>query len=67
MLVLLFKALGILVLCYVGRSYVRGEVYARNGIWGRPYHRDSEPWRYWFTLVFYSLLAVALFFFFGRL
>ena len=77
MLVLLFKALGILVLCYVARSYVRGEVYGRSHfavqalrqdwIRGRTYRRDSAPFAYWSWLVIYSVLAVALFFFVGRL
>lgn len=65
--ILLFKVIGILVLCYIGRCYATGEVYACSNIWGRTYRRSLEPLRYWFTLAFYFLLSLALIFFFGRL
>jgi Mn2+/Fe2+ NRAMP family transporter len=62
----LFQVLGVLVLCYVGQSYLTGQVYAKHGVWGRTIRRDSDPWNYWFTLAIYTILAIAMFFFFGR-
>jgi hypothetical protein len=66
MFVLLFQIGGVALLCYVVRSYMLGEVYARFGIGGRRFRRDEEPFRYWFILASYTLLAIAMFFFFGQ-
>jgi len=62
----MFKILGVLLLCYVAISFATGKVYARDRMWGRTYRRDENPWNYWSTLVIYFLLAIALFFLFGR-
>lgn len=66
MIVPLFQIGAVVLLCYVVRSYMVGEVYARSGIGGRTFRRDVEPFRYWFILASYALLAIAMFFFFGR-
>lgn len=62
----MFRILGVLVLCYVGHSFLTGEVYGRYHAWGRMFERDADPWHYWSALVAYSLLAIALLLFFGR-
>lgn len=66
MIVALFQIGGLALLCYVIRSYMIGDVYARSGIGGRSFRRDEEPFHYWFILASYTLLAIAMFFFFGR-
>lgn len=62
----MFKILGAALLCYVAISFATGEVYARDRAWGRTYRREENPWNYWSALVIYSLLAMAMFFLFGR-
>jgi hypothetical protein len=54
------------MLCYVGHGLVTGRTFGRYNTWGRTFQRDADPWLYWSTLVAYSVLAVALFFFFGK-
>ena len=61
----MFKMLGVLVAGYVIYGFVTGEIYARSGFWGRTFRRDEEPWKYWGAMISYSLLAIALIFFFG--
>jgi hypothetical protein len=62
----MFRLLGILLLCYVGYGIFIGRVYGRYHAWGRTFTRDGDPWHYWSTLAVYSLLAIALIFWFGR-
>jgi hypothetical protein len=60
----LFQLLGVLIAAYVVQSLIRGEVYAKSGIWGRTYQRDDNPARFWSTVVIYSMLSLALIFLF---
>lgn len=60
----LFKLLGVLLICYVIQALVTGSVYAKSGPWGRTFHRDEQAWSYWSAVVCYSLLSVALLFVF---
>jgi hypothetical protein len=62
----MFRILGILVLGYVGYGLLTGQIYGRYHAVGRTFQRDADPWLYWSTLVVYFILAIALFFFFGR-
>jgi hypothetical protein len=62
----MFRILGILVLGYVGYGLFTGQIYGRYHAGGRTFQRDADPWLYWSTLVVYFILAIALFFFFGR-
>lgn len=56
--------LGVALALYVALSLVRGQVYARSGMWGRDFYRDTDGWRYWSAIVAYTLLSAALMFVF---
>jgi len=60
----MFRALGILLACYTAYSAVRGEVFAKRGPWGRSYRREDGPTRFWSIIGVYTLLSVALVFYF---
>ena len=62
----MFKILGILLLCYVGYGFLTGRVYGRYHAGGWTFTQNDDPWYYWSTLAVYSLLAIALIFFFGH-
>ena len=61
----MFKILGALLLCYVAYGLNTGQIYGKYRFWGRTFQRDETPWLYWSAIVVYSLLGVALIFFFG--
>ncbi len=60
----LFRALGLLLAGYIVLALLNGEVYAKSGIWGRTFTRAEEPVRYWSAIASYTLLSLALIFFF---
>jgi len=60
----LFKALGLLVAGYVLIAILSGAVYVKSGIWSRAFRRTDRPLRYWSAIAVYTLLAVALTFWF---
>jgi hypothetical protein len=62
----MFKILGVLLLGYVGYGLTTRQIYGKYRAWGRTFQREEEPWNYWSTIVAYSALAVALFFFGSR-
>jgi hypothetical protein len=59
-----FKLLGVVVLLYIVYALSAGEVYAKRGIWGARSTRAEEPFRYWSTIVVYTILSAALLFVF---
>jgi hypothetical protein len=60
----LFKILGALLICYIVQALVKGEVYARSGVWGRTFRRDEDTWSYWSAVAAYSMLSIGLIFVF---
>jgi hypothetical protein len=60
----LFDLLGVCLVLYTAYAVATGSVYARRGPWGRSYHRDEEPGRFWTIVVTYVVLSVALVFYF---
>ena len=60
----LFKALGLLLAGYVLTAILSGAVYAKSGVWGRTFRRTDRPLRYWSAIAAYTLLSVALMFWF---
>jgi hypothetical protein len=60
----LFKALGLLLAGYVVMAVLRGAVYAKSAVWGRTFRRIDQPLRYWSAIAVYTLLCVALVFWF---
>ena len=56
----MFKLLGAMVALYVVYALSVGEVYAKRGVWGATSKRGEEPFRYWSTIVVYSILSAAL-------
>ena len=60
----LFKALGFVLAGYVVIAVLCGEVYAKSGVWGRTFRRMDGPRRYWSAIAAYTVLSVALVFWF---
>ena len=60
----MFELLGVVVGAYVGYGLVTGEIYGKSGPWGRTYRRDEDTRGYWSTVIAYSLLTLALLFWF---
>lgn len=56
----MFKLLGVLVAFYTVLAAVRGEVFAKSGVWGRTIVRTDEPRYFWCVIVCYAALSVAL-------
>ena len=56
----MFKMLGLLVGLYTLYAAVRGEVYAKSGVWGKTISRTESPGYFWVVIVIYAALAVAL-------
>lgn len=57
----MFKLLGTLVGLYTVFAAVRGEVYAKSGVWGRRISKAQEPVYFWSVIVIYGALSIALF------
>jgi hypothetical protein len=57
----MFKLLGVLVAAYTIRAVVRGEVYAKSGVWGRIVCRSASPEYFWIVITIYAALSLALF------
>jgi hypothetical protein len=60
----LFKALGLLLAGYVVMAVLNGTVYAKSAVWGRTFRRMDRPLRYGSAIVAYTVLSVALMFWF---
>jgi len=56
----MFKALGLIVGLYALYAAVAGEVYAKNGAWGRTVSRSESPEYFWIVIAIYAGLALAL-------
>lgn len=57
---LLFKILGVLVGLYAVSAAIKGEVYARSGLWGRTVSMVESPIYFWVVIASYAVLSVAL-------
>ncbi len=60
----LFRVLGIALGCYVAYGLATGTVYAKSGVFGRNFSRDEDGFGYWSAIGAYTLLSVALVFWF---
>ncbi len=60
----MFKVLAMLMAAYVTRALVTRVVYAKAGIRGRTYHRNEQPFEYWSAIGAYTVLTLALAFWF---
>lgn len=56
----MFKLLGALVGLYAAYAAVKGEVYAKSGVWGRTISRKQSPEYFWIVIAIYVALGVAL-------
>jgi hypothetical protein len=56
----MFKLLGALLALYTVQAAVKGEVYAKSGIWGRTIYRDQSTWYFWSVILIYATLSLAL-------
>jgi len=60
----LFRLLGVLLGCYVAYGLATGAVYAKSRLFGRTFQRDEDGLGYESAIGTYSLLSVALLFWF---
>lgn len=60
----MFRLGGLLLAGYIARCLVRGEVFAKSGVWGKACHRGEQPFEYWSTMAVYTCLTLALLFWF---
>ena len=60
----LFRALGLLLAGYIVVAVLSGAVYAKSAVWGRTFRRAEKPLRYWSAIAAYTLLSLALMFWF---
>jgi hypothetical protein len=56
----MFKVLGVLVGLYTVYAAIRGEVFAKQGPWGRTISKQESPRQFWGVIVVYTLLTIAL-------
>lgn len=56
----MFKALGLLVALYAVYAVVKGDVYAKSGVWGKTVSRTESPEYFWVVIAIYAALALAL-------
>ena len=56
----MFKAIGVLVALYAAYAAVKGQVYARSGVWGRTVSRAQSPEYFWMVILAYFGLAIVL-------
>lgn len=56
----MFKTLGVLVALYTTYAALKGEVYAKSGVWGRTVSRAESPQYFWVVIVIYAALSIAL-------
>lgn len=56
----MFKLLGVLIGLYVAFAVVRGEVFAKSGVWGRTVSKLDSPEYFWVVVTIYGALSLAL-------
>ncbi len=56
----MFKMLGIMLVIYCVYAIVRGEVFAKSGIWGTSVSRTGSPLYFYIVIAIYVLLSFAL-------
>lgn len=56
----MFKLLGVLLAAYTLIAALKGEVYAKSGIWGRTLSKRESPGHFWITVVIYGALSAVL-------
>lgn len=56
----MFKVVGVLVGLYALYAALKGEVYAKDGAWGRTVLRTESPEYFWVVIAIYAALAIAL-------
>ncbi|HMN44126.1 MAG TPA: hypothetical protein PKE27_06130 [Povalibacter sp.] len=56
----MFKLLGALLALYTLFAGLRGEVFAKSGVWGRTIARETNPRYFWVVIGIYAALSVAL-------
>lgn len=57
---IMFKMLGVSVLLYTVFAALKGEVYAKSGVWGRTVSRTTSPEYFWVVIAIYACLGIAL-------
>ncbi|MBW7888602.1 MAG: hypothetical protein H3C35_09625 [Bacteroidetes bacterium] len=60
----MFKLIGIAAALYVLYAVISGKVYTKSGVWGKTILRKDDPEYFWFTIVIYAGVSLALFFYF---
>ena len=56
----MFKIPGVLLALYTLVAAVRGEVFAKSGVWGRTVSRAHAPEYFWIVIGIYAALSVSL-------
>jgi hypothetical protein len=56
----MFKILGVLLALYTLAAVVRGEVFAKSGVWGRTVSRAQAPEYFWIVIGIYTALSISL-------
>lgn len=56
----MFKVLGVLVGLYTLFAILKGEVYAKSGVWGRTVSKQHSREYFWVVIAIYGALSVAL-------
>lgn len=57
----MFKLIGVLLAAYTLFAALKGEVYAKSGVWGRTIVKDEAPAYFWMVIGIYAALSIALF------
>ena len=56
----MFKLLGAVLAAYTLIAALKGEVYAKSGVWGRTISKHAAPEHFWIAIVIYGALSAAL-------
>ncbi len=59
-LIMIFKALGIILVIYTVFAANAGSVYAKRGVMGHSVEREDSPTYFWLVIGCYAALAIAL-------
>ena len=56
----MFKLLGVVLALYTAYAVIKGEVYAKSGVWGKAISKADAPRYFWVVIVIYVGLSIAL-------
>ena len=56
----MFKLIGVIVALYTIHAAIKGQVYAKSGVWGRTVLRAESSAYFWIVIAIYGALSIAL-------